>query len=472
MREVPSLTSICVSSLINLNKNGEPTNPDFKTIFGKIYNGTAAQLIVFEYLKKRPAIELACLPFFEDACDDYINLIFGALEEVVIHGCAEEWEKALIALLQNCQSEKLPESIRAILKLFLFHFLEKMDLTDQTGLPCFARSIDPNQIMVHALRVFLRQNIIEIDAYNKGGLSNVSRDYEKEYQSSIQSIRECNKQIYGYLKKNDAHIDQRLLDDAVELFVKGWPELAEIICEILTDPNHVDANADVFNREVNDFQEILSNYKKKIPTPHLLTYLREAAERPGCPETAYQFAAYLEEKELDRVIFAWCDCTGEMTNEERVNYFSKAALQGHQLAIKELNKIAEHCKYERVEPLNDIYHPDAMIDRQEWTNQVKAITEKILRELDFYPKSMPIFDGQEKLGCRWDATVKERIELGSKFLKKESDEKRFKGAQILEGLSKLDHPLASEARQILDMWLGEGTNRIWFNEIKTQLIAV
>lgn len=449
-----ALQSNSTPPLTNLNKNLELSSRDLFSLLSKTSQGTEAQRVALSNLKSKPAVEVACFPFFEDACDGYTQLISDALDKVLMDGTNEDSEKVCIALLQSCQNDTLPESIRSIPKQFLFKFLEKMGLTSQASLPCFTRSSDSNQIVVHGLRELLHQNIrgTESDIEMEKSKSQANPKYEKitiGINSLPDSAREKIMLIYEYLQKNDERIDELLLSDARGFLISSdsWTcpikypfEMANIICGILSEANST-------HPDVQVLQEILSQTPDEISQYDMKTYLMNAAKNYGCPiaatwcgQASYWGGAHVE---WNRV-----RANDQM---DRVIYISKAALQGHPAAIELLNIEATSNFLGHIEPLNDIYHPDARVTFWAWVEQVNVITEKIIRGINYVASALPVFSKQMELGIELHATFEERMEIGVDLLKSNLNFEKFSGARILQDLAQLvDHPLAREAQQVFD----------------------
>ena len=161
---VTSLKDTCDLEFFKLDKNGEPINPKFYWAFEKW--GVNQEGINFrelaEQLKVKPANELARMPLFQEMCDEYRDLVFVALNEVLINGTIEDRENGRMALFRSCQKRGLPESIRLEAKSLLLQFVKTMPSIEIAALPFFAEEFDEyTQLISNALQQALFSNPLQ-----------------------------------------------------------------------------------------------------------------------------------------------------------------------------------------------------------------------------------------------------------------------------------------------------------------------
>ena len=100
---------------------------------------------------------------------------------------------------------------------------------------------------------------------------------------------------------------------------------------------------------------------------------------------------------------------------------------------------------------------------------MKQLAEKIVRGIRYWGEAYPHWLEHERR-FRIDrlASFERRLEIGSKSLTtnqledpSNNEKLAFMGVEILETLSKLDHSLAPEAKQILHKWLIDPNHKVW-----------
>ena len=135
LRTIPSLQDLCGAEFFKQDGNFEPTNPNFYSVFAKINAGSREQQLAFLRLSEKPTVEIATLPFFDEACDEYVKLISEALEVVLVSGNKEEIRNVHCSLLTCWQNKELSELTRQQAHAFLLQFLESMECYEIAALP-------------------------------------------------------------------------------------------------------------------------------------------------------------------------------------------------------------------------------------------------------------------------------------------------------------------------------------------------
>lgn len=458
----PTLATRCLTLLCQQNRNLEQSHPDFYSVFSASNEG-AQQSVALQELQKQPAGEIAKLPFFEGASEAYLALLCNASKELLNNGS----ENVYLTLLDAFQHINLPESISVKVKLLLVQFLEKKGATAKVILEGVC---DNDQMVAHALKA-LKNLLIETAETVESQIQlirNAHRFLNEEgtirsrrtsnifdlWQEQIDTIFEGIQQIYSYLKNNVDSIDEQLLDDAVEFAIKNKLQTANNICQIM-----IDSTESAPNLEAQYLQKILHTHHARV-TGEFAKYLIDKAG-VGRPKTAY----YLVER------YYAVDRNAPGVNEEKLlEYLYIAAVQKYKPAIDELNRLAKNNNFfEAIAPLGD---PDHIIglDEKKWEKEVKQIAEKLVRAIRFFNEAWPLWRAQNsKFNIHIKATFEERMEIGKLWLLSNQRSFRrgyehndvFNGVEILEPLSKLDHPLAPEAKQVLNKWLSDTNNKVW-----------
>jgi len=462
----PTLATRCLTLLCQQN-NLEQSHPDFYSVFSALNEG-AQQSVALQELQKQPASEIAKLPFFEGASEAYLALLCNALKEVLINGSDLNKTKACLTLLDAFQHINLPESISVKVKSLLVQFLEKRGSTAKAILEGVC---DNDMLIAHALKA-LKNLLIEKAEFVESAIKGQQRmhrflkaedtkrfsrliDFYDLFQERIGAIFEEIQQIYSYLKNNVDSIDEQLLDDAVAFSMQEKLQTANNICQIMIGLTESSPNL-----EAESLQKILPADSKRV-TSEFANYLSDKAGI-GRPKTAYYLGkTYCSDEQLLK-----------RTEEKRIEYFCIAAVQKYKPAIDELNRIAKNCSaFEAIAPLGDPDHSIGL-DEKKWEKEVKQIAEKVVREIRFWNKALPFWGEQNrKFNIHIKATFKERIEIGKLCLLSNqrgfgyrygyNRNDVFKGVEIVASLSKLDHPLAPEAKHILNQWLSDTNNKVW-----------
>jgi len=453
----PKLATRCLTLLCQQNKNLEQNHPDFYSLFSALNEGVQ-QSIALQELQKQPAGEIAKLPFFEGASEAYLALLCNASKELLNNGS----EKVYLTLLEAFQHINLPESISVNVKSLLVQFLEEKGSTAKAIL----EGVCDNDLLIeHALKA-LKNLLIEkaelVESQTQL-IRNTHRflkeedtkrfnrliDFYDMFQEEIDTNFEEIQLIYSYLKDNVDSIDEQLLDDAVELCMQNELQTANHICQVMIDSKDAAPNS-----EAQYLQKIFPTNPEKV-SKEFAAYLIDYASTRR-PNTAYYLGKiYCGHQSQPQVI--------EKNEEKGIECFCIAAVQKHKQAIDELNTIAKKCIVrEKIATLGDPDHVN-------WEKQVKQLAEKIVRGIRYWGEAYPHWLEHERR-FRIDrlASFERRLEIGSKSLTtnqledpSNNEKLAFMGVEILETLSKLDHSLAPEAKQILHKWLIDPNHKVW-----------
>ncbi|MCD6025875.1 MAG: hypothetical protein K0R08_394 [Solimicrobium sp.] len=537
---VASLQNICDSEFFKLDSDFEPLNPHFFNALAQVSEGSKEQDLIYLLLLKKPAIEIASLPFFDGACEKYTNLIVRALEDVLLHGKTEEKKRACYALLKATQNDTLPESIRQIAKIFLLQLMGKMAPIDIAAMRFPTKTFDEyTDAVVSALQAVLekgKQGVItaqemqkvrcsllracqtsepsesaaklikailikflavaqgrEIilspterleDACNLDQIiiSHLEKDLIAKFtiqffdqirinknktgsfygisKSTLESNLEELRVIYSYLKNNNKQMDNHLIDCAIDLFLKEQDQffdddfekpdfIFQILIDLFNDPT-VETEA----------QFLLKVTSCGYPNSDFLNYLINTASN-NRPTTAFWLGRIFREDYQYRARFQMNK--GESirpSDMKAIKYFYTAAIQGYIPAIEALQKFATDSLGE-VKPKNSetLIMLSAIIDQ----GQIVGLNDKKLA----IPLIEQVYlrDVNRQVGTYKICNLfrNNKLTIEDTFIEAKSlmNSTPLMGITILELISELNHhPLAVEARGLVDIWLLKQENQI------------
>jgi TPR repeat protein len=384
-----TLSTIVMSSLLTVDKNGELTNPAFKEIIDMDKDDTEGRKSIIDILDVKPALEKVTLPFYKRGCDEYTKLIMDAFEKIwnettekdtdtdlINQEKATKRDQAFIYLLKAYQQNVIPESNILQAQSLLLLYLKKMQPTGTLNMLIDSEACNNDQLITDYLFAVLIikstqvQSEIEDQHYlgkelQDNQYDDVTSEHFEKGQERIRNLFNLIQQIYSYLKSNNEKTDGVLLDHVVLQYFHDDAQSAKNICQILID-------------SIEDTPSNLEALflKKNIPasasrfTSDFVDYLIEMANTYQRPKTAYclgiHFTGSIEDKgpdldvnyddsddeSYDDSYDSIDDHVEEKNNSQQTTikqsnerngykYFAISAAQGYEPAIHCLRKIVE-----------------------------------------------------------------------------------------------------------------------------------
>lgn len=355
-------------------------------------------------------------------------------------GNEEEINDALLQLIQLCQSKELPHSDIEKAHHLLFAFLKKISpaeiiSSDQDGM-------EIERMLANALEKAL---VLECEKF---------ADYRQRHRggsftpSAIDDSQKLHQLINIFLYLNDkvAHLDDQLFDEACYLHFKNKSLASSVIFHIL------------LNSKIKDDASIMLDHSSKnINYKLCLPRLNEF--RPKCAvldvacrnqhqpmkyvlasielalENVNQFALEMVFKSEDpEVLDVLCEVlgNGDFASKTKLN-----ATPDERQAARELRQL----------------HMDGCFNDLKMRDLEAIFKEKSPK----YQVAQSVrFDQLRKFNIADDESIERRLDLAKNCLAGPAAE----GAEILMSLTRLDHPKAKEAKEILNAWLDKTENRL------------
>jgi len=353
-------------------------------------------------------------------------------------GNEKEANDALLQLIQHCQTKELPQSDTQKAKLLLCAFLKKMLPAEPMSSTHNVEDID--QLIAH---VFKKALVLECEKFTS------YQQHHAGYVFTPVSIDDNQKlhqliTIFHYLNDKVAHLDDQLFDEACYLYSQNKSVAASTIFHIL------------LNSEIKDDASHMLDYLSKNSK---FSLLRLNEFRPKC---AFLNATFLNRHQPLNYILALTKLALEDSNEFALEEASKSEDPEVLEVLSEVFGDGDFTSKITLEATSDeklaalklrSLHTDGHLTDLKNRDLAASLKAKA-RQCEVVQSVR--HDQRRRFNIQYDESIESRLEIGKNYLSKSAG----KGVEILLSLTKLDHPNAKEANQILTTWLGKTENRL------------